>query len=345
MIECVQLGNKYWNQIVECSRDSLYTTEYTTEETISSGTDFTEGYSRYYTPIFDLIKEGKYEDAITLIDQVDREEIFQFVQKTRIAGIISDMGWDENDPIVRNYIERYERWCWNCINTSFDIMKAICCALNGQTKKAIEMYSCLTSTELLDLPTLLQSRRLLGGLFCLKDGDFVAAAAEFQNLKEAGAKFENMRLDVEDLLYLSLLQKKFGRKLFEPKSGQIPKHYEMILAGDFESAIQEIKKEKTFHYVINNEFLSIDIQFKELPSDNLALAAFCHAMRGEWPEADAKMKSAEKLDNGKYISIAQAAICLLKNDSDRAVEVERRFPIEEPNLVFLLVKSILSDRS
>lgn len=343
MIEFVQLGNKHWNQTVESSRNSLYTTEYTTEETVSSGTDFIEGYSRYYTPIFDLIKEGKYDDAITLIDQVDREEIFQFVQNTRIAGMISDMGWHENDPIVRTYIERYERWCWNDINTSFDIMKAICCALNGQTKKAIEIYSCLTSIQILELPTLLQSKRLLGGLFCLKDGDFEAAAAEFQNLKEAGAKFENMRIDIEDLLYLSLLQKKFGRRFFEPNSGQIPKHYEMILAGDFERAIPEIKKDKTFHYVINNEFVRIDIEFKELPSDNLALAAFCHAMRGEWQEADAKMKSAEKLDDGKCVSIAEAAIGLLKNDSDRAVEVERRFTIEEPNLVFLLVKSILSD--
>ncbi len=343
MIGIANLFNNYWNQTIESSSDSIYTTECTTEEITSSGTDFLEGYSRYYIPIFDLIKERKYDDAIALIDQIDREEIFQFVQKTRIAGILSFFGGDENDPMVRKYIERYEEDCWNDINTSFDTIKALGCALNGQTKKAIEIYSSLSSIQLLDLPPLLQSRHLLGGLFYLKDGNFEAAAAEFQNLKEAGAKFENMRINIEDLLYLSLLQKKFGKTLFEPNSGQIPKHYNMILAGDFGQAIQEIEEDKTFYYEANNTLCYIGYQFKEYPSDNLALAAFCHAMRGEWQEADAKMKAAEKLNYGMYIPFAQAAICLLKNDSDGAGEVEKRFPIKEPNLVFLLVKSILSD--
>ena len=252
--------------------------------------------------------ERRYEDAIALIDQVDRDQILQEIKDQFEEFLIGKEREEEpsKEALIQAYINQYAELYRAAIAQGFDYKKACSLALLNRPEEALELYSHLETIE--DLP-LSNDVLLSGGLFYLQAGEVEKAAAEFWKMEE---------MDTEEILILAVLGQKLGQDFLQGADNDCLVD-SLIQSGKYREAIEELKR------IISN--LKSDEFYpglhQETIASKLAQISFCHAMLGEWEESTAKMKEAAELDLGPDVVFAQAVLSLLEGDWSGAEEAEK----------------------
>jgi tetratricopeptide (TPR) repeat protein len=282
--------------------------------------------------------EGRFEDAIVLIDQIDRAEIIQQFQAELTAAMRESFenGKEWMDPSqLQTYVEEYTGYFKAEINQGLDYEKACSYALLNRPQEALELYSHLECIGNQSLPNEIL---LSGGLFYLQNGDLEKAAAEFQKMDA---------MDSDAILILAVLGQKLGKDFLLGTDNSDFLADSLMQAGKYREAILELNsilsrfKEEDFYPELR----------KESEASYLATMSFCHAMLGEWEESSVKIKEAADLDLNPNVVLVQAAIALLEGDWSGA-EIAEKHRLDpfcgqeyEPHMPLLLTLNLIKNQT
>ncbi len=247
------------------------------------------------TPPFNW-SESTTESARYSMDQkIDRlaDELAQAISKRDYETALSL--YDKIEPLLPDD---------EMFKTGLLISKACCFALFEQPSQALSICEALNPSSADPMADLLYFYR---GFFHLLDGNLEKGIAAFQKIKNP---------EREQLAILLVLENRLGVSCINrEQTGSSDPQSDF----DSEESMTKLMVQGRYAEAIHN----IDPRWYE----DAAYAGFCHAMLGEWDQASLKLQQAMDLFPSGDVYFVQAAICLLRGDLDKAIEMESQGPV------------------
>jgi tetratricopeptide (TPR) repeat protein len=288
---------KHENYTIDDVHVSVYEYPEQTENSTSSGNSSRARFRRMRTETTSPTFQWSESSETTSSDNT-----IEMKGKILIDELISALENRDYESAIRVYdqlealipLDQEEDSIAILVKDFFLLLKGCCYGLLDHPKQALSICESIEDHSTFD--EMIHSYR---GFFHLLDGDLEKGLSEFRSI-------ENPYDHGNTVLLLVLLEKRLGVSLFNPEI-----EYRTLESDEV------LDTEEGLKYLAQGRYREAIENFDPRWDEDMAYAAFCHAMLGEWDEYAFKIEQAKPFAKDE-ICFVNVVLSLLKRDLEKA---------------------------